>query len=239
MNEIEPFNNTFSNFSAVNHENHSFLYLQRYAHIKSYVIFNECRLHNIQNDCSAFQIGCSSVTANVAIDFVNCEYINNTCTKGKGGALSVSIEHELLVSKCTFKNNKAKCHGGALVLHNMKNAGIISDSIKGRGGAIYIIVNDTVSDSIVIKRCKFINNSAFDGYAIYFAGDENGEKIVISFILFIENYDKNSNSREKGVITSVMHGLYEEKILISNEFISEGSNISHPLKYIWAKLFNL
>lgn len=245
INEIELFNNTFSNFSAVNHENHSFLYLQRYTHIKSYVIFNECRFLNIQNDCSAFQIGCSFATANAAIDFVNCEFINNTCTKGKGGALSVSIEHELLISKCTFKNNKAKCHGGALVLHNIKNVEIISctfdgnrandisssDGIKGRGGAIYISMHNTVSDSIIIESCKFMNNSAFDGYAIYIAGDENGEKIVISFNLFIENYDKSSNSSEKGVITSAMHGLYEEKILISNEFISEGSNISHPLKY--------
>ena len=157
INEIIFYNNTFSGFiSKGNKMAYSTLYLQRYTKLKSNLIINTCKFINNHNNNSVFQIGNSFSPINTAVKFINSKFYDNSCFKENGGALTISINYELIIKNCTFKSNKASNNGVALALYQIRKIDIISCTfeenkanyissssthsmkIEGYGGAIYI-----------------------------------------------------------------------------------------------------
>ncbi|KAK8878407.1 hypothetical protein M9Y10_005179 [Tritrichomonas musculus] len=251
ISEIVLFNNSFLGFSS---RGNILMNFKRYANTKTYLFVSECEFINNKNDYSIFQIGhASSLPLNVALNFSKCKFIKNICYEGNGGAIALNINHELSLTNCCFINNKAFLHGGALTLYKNKRVDIIScifekneanciltsfhkqdNKQKGRGGALYIYSSFSYikNDYTKIFNCTFKSNSAFDGYAIYIGGNDEGQKIIINKNTFNDNYDKSSNSRSKGVISSEIKNIYSGNVVDSNIFKSKEETFQNSILYV-------
>lgn len=194
--EIEFYNNTFTNITTRGDQKvfggSIALWVQTRDSIKNNLVFDKCKFINNRNDWEkqpsnqggAIQYGHSKSIANVEMKFIGCEFTENQCTYGNGGAIACSINHDLYISDCIFENNNAL-----------------------KGGAIYIwgkIIDPTsdqqVSDplqmqSITITNCQFRSNKGTNGHAIFIEQD-NIEKVKLDInkCTFSDNGDKLDSS---------------------------------------------
>lgn len=146
----------------------------------------------------------------------NCTFKDNTvnCTYiGAFGGAILNGGANSVISNCTFINNYAYClqpdgdnHpcGGAIfnnrtnfTVYNSIFIGNVAHTIVGpqsqsgdMGGAIYIEENDTL-----IEKCKFIDNSAFSGGAIYAAN--YAQQGPCNFVVKDSYFENNFNSSIK------------------------------------------
>ena len=134
----------------------------------------------------------------------NCTFRNNYA-ENKGGAIYASTV--TLKNNNTFEGNSAKDHGGAIYTDKF------TDDVKytifddneaqtGDGSAIYI----NCENSITFSQCKFINNKADDGGAIYL--DSYKSKVSL-----INNYFEGNSADDGQVIYNC--GEYQQ---IRNNF---------------------
>ena len=86
----------------------------------------------------------------------NTTFINNTATFA--GAISINSGNITNITDCTFINNYAGNHGGAIHSFGqttIKNSIFENNSAVRRGGAVIGVGTD---DMIIIENCQFINN---------------------------------------------------------------------------------
>lgn len=106
---------------------------------------------------------------------------------------------------------------------------------EGRGGAIFIHPSYEYDDDscnspinfiskVDIKECQFKNNNGFDGYGMYFEGDEPNH-LVINIMTndFIDNCNKNNHNENEhiiygAVITTELFSISEQQINQDNNF---------------------
>ena len=92
----------------------------------------------------------------------------NNCYSGFGGAI-LQLDGNLIINNTNFTSNTANYEGGAIYTSHanveIQNSKFISNSIgddKSYGGACYFD-----SDEALLKGNTFVNNSAFEGSAVY------------------------------------------------------------------------
>ncbi|KAK8848039.1 protein polyglutamylation [Tritrichomonas musculus] len=181
-------------------------------------------------DGGGMQYGFSS-----SINNVNMVFRDNKAVR-HGGALAIQTIQAVEIIDCLFENNIAdykSANSEMLAINNYFNL-----KAEGRGGAIYLNRsfsygnNDYKMKSAKIEGCTFIQNKASDGYAIYIEGEDTGTTFVINQNTFIDNYNENTLSSEKSVISSEIYDLYEGKVVESNNFTLTNPNIIvKPLVY--------
>lgn len=161
-------------------------------------------------DGGAIQYGFSDTIYNVTMEFVGCVFRNNGAVR-HGGALALQTVRDVIISGCTFEDNHANYDIAvqrSAELLDYKN--YYSLKTYGRGGAIYLnpAFNHESSDkslhmlSVSIENNQFIDNDAYDGYAVYIQGDDPQIPIRITGNTFTNNFKERSNEnlREKSII---------------------------------------
>lgn len=124
---------------------------------------------------------------------------------------------------------------------------------EGRGGAIYINPIYTYMDpkaqcddpttamaSVLIKQCKLMSNSAFDGYAMYIESDDDpGTTFTFDDNNFFDNYNESNYVSDKfnlygAVITTELHSITEDDFknchfsyLNDNLHVNKVSHVDH------------
>ena len=151
--------------------------------------------------------------------FENCLFSRNKAVR-HGGEIALQTTQTVEIIGCTFEENVANYKPPSSLELLSKN--YYDQKSEGRGGAIYI--NPSFTDntnkaakmiSVKIERCTFKSNSAFDGFAIYIEGDDDGTTFAINENKFINNNDGTDNSIKRGVILTEINFIFDES---SNTF---------------------
>lgn len=161
-------------------------------------------------DGGAIQLGYFCKIYDMDVQFSECIFKNNRAQR-HGGAIAAQIYHGLSITKCSFENNIANFDSSSLSLnllyndyYDLKNA--------GRGGAIYInpaFSYDSTSDcpetnvhtsTVDISECTFNSNTAYDGYAFYFEGDDAETFFIIQKNIFSDNYNESNYNHDSNII---------------------------------------
>ena len=192
-------------------------------------------------DGGGFQIGYSPLYYNVDLIFDTCTFKGNKAFR-HGGGLALQTAKTVTIKYCTFEENVANDQESSSKLlfdtyYHLKK--------EGRGGAIYInptFTSNSQNDQqkedkmakVDINNCKFISNSAFDGFAIYIEGD--GPDVQFSFQSneFKDNH-KNGKSEDdsygvyRAVITSEVSNLQD---VSENSFSNTDGSTVKELQYV-------
>ena len=189
-------------------------------------------------DGGGIQYGFTASISNVDMIFNNCVFRENKAVR-HGGAIAIQTKKTVEINSCIFEDNIANYQpsGSSELLYN----NYFNLKTEGRGGAIYINPTFTYGntnhgklESIKIEGCTFTRNKAFDGYAIYIEGEDDGTTFIINNNNFIDNYDEGTLSQSKSVITSEIFNIFDEQAIItSNTFSYTNPQISvAPLLYV-------
>lgn len=185
-------------------------------------------------DGGAFQYGFSSDVYETDIELVNCIFIDNKAYRN-GGAVALQTVKTVIISNCTFENNKAdqKSSSSKLLFENH-----FDKKSEGRGGALYfnpVFVHqnqqeDKYMTEVNINNCTFNSNKAYDGFAIYIEGDDPGTEFYIINNTFINNTKNNINQEDeysiyRAVISSEILRLNKIKIIKENKFLNNDANV--------------
>lgn len=191
------------------------------------LIYDNCNFYDIQNLQStkpyyqggAVQCGFSNDLVDISLTITNCVFKRNQAYK-HGGAVAIQIQGSITIRNCTFEENIANCkeNSAKLLLYEDNT----EKKVEGRGGAIYInptfVVDndDKFSSTITIENCTFKRNVAYDGYAIYIEGENDGSTVYdIKNNIFIDNFNGQSSSKG-GVFVSEVTRIDRDQILIDN-----------------------
>ncbi|KAK8854425.1 hypothetical protein M9Y10_016987 [Tritrichomonas musculus] len=199
--------------------------------------FNDCKFINnvaikdtetrISNyyagDGGGIQYGFTESIYNINMKFENCLFSKNKAIR-HGGAIALQTTGTVEIISCTFEENVANYQ------YQSSSSELLAENYfhlksEGRGGAIYI--NPSFTDknnkkahmeSVKIEKCTFKSNSAFDGFAIYIEGDDDGTEFSITGNKFTNNYDGTDHSNNRGVIITEIDKLMSQKIDETNTF---------------------
>ena len=158
------------------------------------------------------------------IEFRNCNFQKNTVLSpdGKGGAINVISSASLIVNHTNFTTNAAH-YGGALIIENTQRVVVWdcyfkSNRAKSHGGAI--LVTKKNSEVNLYAHSNFINNSAKHGGAMAFNAvglfsklsysctnntswlENSTKEAVLKFHLYHSNYFSGLNHFNITVITN-------------------------------------
>ena len=179
--------------------------------ISDLVTVKSCRFE----DCSAGDGG--AINAYGKCQILDCVFVKNHAGRAEcmqsyehGGAIYLKGGSGALVKGCTFNENSAGRFGGAISMYanDVKiedcvfNSNYVDDSVKQKGGAIFINSDPKIGDTgIQITRCTFNNNGYNSnkhyckyGGAIYF-----DEGIIVGHISYC-NFTGNGASKEGGAV---------------------------------------
>lgn len=169
----------------------------------------------------------------VNLQLQNCKFFNNRAYR-HGGAISIQTIGFVKIIGCVFENNKANClcDSSKLLVDNY-----FDKKSEGRGGALYINPSYTYDDSsqcnspdhhmsnVDIIKSEFKNNNAYDGYGIYFEGDDPGPSFIINIAdnIFTDNYNEKNHNDDiysifGAVITTEILKVTEKQINDDNIF---------------------
>lgn len=127
----------------------------------------------------------------------------------KVGAIKSHKGSSVYIDKCIFTSCTVKSsdeNGGALNFFNCpvqcerSEFDTCLSTTGGKGGAIYIAINDPINSNSLIEDCKFTKCSAAFGAGIYAYSNEADKEIVITDCTFVSNNlinDHRSASIEK------------------------------------------
>lgn len=200
------------------------------------IIYDNCNFYDIQNLYSkkpyyqggAVQCGFSKDLTDISLKITNCVFKRNQAYK-HGGAVAIQIQGTITIKNCTFEENRANCKSSTakLLLYEDNT----DKKEEGRGGAIYInptfVVenDDKFSMKITIDNCTFKRNAAYDGYAIYIEGENDGSTIYdIKNNIFFDNFDGQSSSNG-GVFVSEVTRISQNQVVLDNNNVF--SNIDY------------
>lgn len=167
-----------------------------------------------------------SDSSSTNLEFDNCTFTSNYATGGKerryGGAIRCC--GEINVQNCTFKDNWAENHGGAIYTEKaseIRNSVFISNQVKNGGkrdgGAIYI--NSACTTTIIGNYFERNSNSERGG-AVYL--DSKNAHLKLNNNAFIDN---TATSEGNSVFNS---GYYDE--IINNWWGINGASTGNQLK---------
>ena len=180
-------------------------------YIYGLVTVKSCRFE----DCSAGSGG--AIRAYGKCQILDCVFVKNHAGRAEcmqsyehGGAIYLKGGSGALVKGCTFNENSAGRFGGAISMYAndvriedcVFNSNYVDDSVKQKGGAIFISSDSKIGDTgIQITRCTFNNNGYNSnkhyckyGGAIYF-----DEGIIVGHISYC-NFTANGASKEGGAV---------------------------------------
>ena len=179
--------------------------------ISDLVTVKSCRFE----DCSAGDGG--AINAYGKCQIIDCVFVKNHAGRAEcmqsyehGGAIYLNGGSGALVKGCTFNENSAGRFGGAISIaaNDVRiedcvfNSNYVDDSIKQKGGALFILSDSKIGDTgIQITRCTF-NNNGYNGNkhyckyggAIYFDGG------IITGQISYCNFTGNGASKEGGAV---------------------------------------
>ena len=179
--------------------------------ISDLVTVKSCRFE----DCSAGSGG--AIRAYGKCQILDCVFVKNHAGRSEcmqsyehGGAIYLKGGSGALVKGCTFNENSAGRFGGAISIYAndvriedcVFNSNYVDDSVKQKGGAIFISSDSKIGDTgIQITRCTFNNNGYNSnkhyckyGGAIYF-----DDGIIVGHISYC-NFTGNGASKEGGAV---------------------------------------
>ena len=158
--------------------------------INASLTFKECKFKgNVSNNNGG---AIYSECADLLMLEENCIFENNQ--SNEGGAIYVN-EGSIDFKDCNFKNNGAiKGDGGVICFRNgidfiIEKSIFDENSSKNQGGAIFSFYN---KESYCINNCKFSNNTASSGGAIY------NQLNTFNVRTTIKNSDFNNNNSTSG-----------------------------------------
>lgn len=152
-----------------------------------------------------------AVYASTISKISHTEFIKNRATSGSGGAVYVNNQDVTSIESCRFQENTCTENGGAIYFDSANAQVKLFDSIftsnhaDNHGGAVYAgkwanyLVAQTFSRITQLENCRFEDNSAIKGGAIYVSKIEN----KVSKSVFIKNratYGKGKNDGDGGAI---------------------------------------
>ena len=199
--------------------------------------YDNCNFYDIKNLHSkkpyyqggAVQCGFTADLVDLDLTITNCVFKGNRAFK-HGGAVAIQVQGAVTIRNCTFEENKAnyRDNNAKLLLYEDNT----DKKEEGRGGAIYVnptfvIDNDDkFLQKLIIDNCTFKRNVAYDGYAIYIEGlDEGSTSYQITNNNFFNNYNGQDSASIGGVFVSEVTKISEEQILTKNVF----SNIDNGI----------
>ncbi|KAK8840437.1 hypothetical protein M9Y10_030642 [Tritrichomonas musculus] len=193
--------------------------------------YDNCSFTDISNSKSslahggAVQFGFASNLDTLSVSLTNCVFKMNKASQ-HGGAVAIQTKGSISIVNCIFEENKANNKVGSLNLLEKK---------EGLGGAIFLnpIFAEGSSEKVSIEGCTFKSNIAYDGYAIYIEGtDEGSTAYTIKNNKFFNNYNGGSSSTG-GAIVSEITKISKKEVEDSNEF-SNTEHGSQSKKFIHA-----
>lgn len=129
------------------------------------------------------------------------EFDNIAFSASNNKISAIKSDHSslLTIDTCTFDSLSVRnenVNGGAI---NLENCGFLcmksqftncssATNNAGRGGAMYIVVNEDVQENLKIEDCNFKDCSAVKGGGIYIHSILETNKIVIKYCNFINNH---------------------------------------------------
>lgn len=148
--------------------------------------FNMYNCTFIGNEAGVYGGAVDIEDLNATID--NCRFISNVASNG--GAIGWIGANATLINS-HFENNMATDVGGAVFIQNtddsngnlIENCKFIGNEAPQQGGAIEVEnENMQMAEFTVIRKCQFINNSAFNGGAIsaYYGDTASLDNIFIN-----------------------------------------------------------
>jgi parallel beta-helix repeat protein len=131
--------------------------------------FNNCTVA----DNSGEGIWC---TANSSIEIICCTFSGNWHYYGAGVS---GHKSSIIITDCTFSDNKGDWRGGAIMLWDVTatftNCSFTNNVTDGCGGAIY-----SNHDFITLTNCLFTGNSAWEGGVICLEDSVQGASLLIA-----------------------------------------------------------
>lgn len=163
--------------------------------------------------------GVASSTVRVII--TGSAFSNNTALLGSGGALVVQNAKALTVTNSSFSGNEALYVGGAVNANTdfftsvaVQNSTFVNNRTTnnpGAGGALYVIGDLTVTNSI------FISNSAHTGGAILTSGYNNA--------IIQSRFISNSATGGGGMYLASVNGRIENSLFADNTSATDGATL--------------
>ena len=179
--------------------------------ISDLVTVKSCRFE----DCSAGSGG--AIRAYGKCQILDCVFVKNHAGRAEcmqsyehGGAIYLKGGSGALVKGCTFNENSAGRFGGAISIaaNDVRiedcvfNSNYVDDSVKQKGGAIFVESDSKIGDTgFQITRCTF-NNNGYDGnkhYCKYGGAIYFDERIIVGHISYC-NFTGNGASKEGGAV---------------------------------------
>ncbi|PIR22494.1 MAG: hypothetical protein COV44_07970 [Deltaproteobacteria bacterium CG11_big_fil_rev_8_21_14_0_20_45_16] len=140
--------------------------------------------------CCFFQRGGGMYVVSSLLTVRNCEFTLNRASwppmaQGRGGAMYIVTDSDVVVEASRFENNFSYTQGGAVYIKDSNPHFIDDDFVSNSsasGGALYSFV----SNDILVENSRFLNNSSsYSGGAVTISSGQGG---VISRSSFINNY---------------------------------------------------
>lgn len=172
-----------------------------YTQYKFYSILNTNR--NLPyNQGGAIRYGYLTSIANTFMILDECEFRQNKCPFGNGGALAINTNRDLTI-RCLFENNEALNKGGALYVWRYFVKPANKKQAPNFDGNIFM-------NSITISNCTFVGKEAVQGHAIYI---ESANTNDVKFDIFSCNFTSNGQNKTDFMI---MHSCSDFSFVNSN-----------------------
>ncbi|KAK8860773.1 hypothetical protein M9Y10_012439 [Tritrichomonas musculus] len=180
--------------------------------------------NTLNGDGGALQLCYICKMNDMNVYFGDCIFKGNRAHRN-GAAIAVQTYYDVTIERCIFEANIANAETSSQSVYN----NYFDLKSQGRGGTVYVNPAYSYDESdgcqppdIPMKICK-VENSAYDGFAMYSEGDNPETKFTIKMNNFIDNYNENnhhsdSNSILGAAITTEICSITEEQISADNSF---------------------